>query len=424
MTELDKLCINTLRFLAVDAVQQANSGHPGMPMGAAPMAYVLWTRLLRHDPPNPAWPDRDRFVLSAGHGRALLYSLLHLIGYDLTLDELRQFRQWGSRTPGHPERGSRPASRRAPGRSGRGWNAVGMAIAEAWLAATFNRPVTIVDHSHLRARQRRRHDGGGGERGGVAGRHAAARAADRPLRRQPLTLSATTDHLHGGRRRPLRGVRLARPADRRQRPGRDRGGAAAARAVEDRPSLIVVHTHIGSGSPHEAGHVRSARRAARRGRGARDQGAWAGRRSRLPRARRGARVFVAAERGPRRGGLAATVNAYAARIRRGRRIRAPVVGRLPDGWEARCRCSRRDGEMATRDAGGKVLKALAGLVPNLVGGSADLNPSTFTAMKDSGDFETRAAVARTARRAGPAASGATQAATSTSACASTRWPPR
>ena len=101
--ELEQLAVNTIRFLAVDAVQKANSGHPGLPMGAAPMAYVLWTRYLKHDPPNPHWPDRDRFVLSAGHGSMLLYALLHLTGYDLSLDELKQFRQWGSRTPGHPE---------------------------------------------------------------------------------------------------------------------------------------------------------------------------------------------------------------------------------------------------------------------------------------------------------------------------------
>src|ERR1700728_3936535 len=103
--ELDQLCINTIRFLSVDAVQKADSGHPGLPLGAAPMAYVLWTRFLRHSPANPLWFDRDRFVLSAGHGSALLYSLLHLSGYDLSLDDLKAFRQWGSRTPGHPDRG-------------------------------------------------------------------------------------------------------------------------------------------------------------------------------------------------------------------------------------------------------------------------------------------------------------------------------
>src|SRR6266702_7531595 len=145
---LDELCINTTRFLAVDAVQKANSGHPGMPMGAAPMAYLLWTRFLRHNPVNPGWFDRDRFVLSAGHGSMLLYALLHLTGYDLPLAEIERFRQWGSKTPGHPERGHTPGVEVTTGPLGQGFaNAVGMAIAEAHLAARYNRPGhEIVDH--------------------------------------------------------------------------------------------------------------------------------------------------------------------------------------------------------------------------------------------------------------------------------------
>ena len=140
-TELDQLCINTMRFLSVDAVQKANSGHPGMPLGAAPMAYVLWTKRLKHDPRNPVWFDRDRFVLSAGHGSMLLYSLLHLTGYDLSLDDIKQFRQWGSKAPGHPERGHTPGVEVTTGPLGQGFaNAVGMAIAEAQLAARYNRP--------------------------------------------------------------------------------------------------------------------------------------------------------------------------------------------------------------------------------------------------------------------------------------------
>src|SRR6266511_659320 len=146
--QLDQLCINTMRFLSVDAVQKANSGHPGMPLGAAPMAYVLWTRLLKHNPRNPRWFDRDRFVLSAGHGSMLLYSLLHLTGYDLSLDDIQRFRQWGSRTPGHPENHLTPGVEATTGPLGQGIsNAVGMAIAEAHLAARFNRPgLKIVDH--------------------------------------------------------------------------------------------------------------------------------------------------------------------------------------------------------------------------------------------------------------------------------------
>ena len=136
----DQLCINTIRMLSIDAVQKADSGHPGMPMGAATMAYVLWTRHLRHNPKNPAWPDRDRFVLSAGHASMLLYSLLFLTGYDLTMQDIEQFRQWKSRTPGHPERGCTPGVEVTTGPLGQGFaNSVGLAIAERWLAATFNR---------------------------------------------------------------------------------------------------------------------------------------------------------------------------------------------------------------------------------------------------------------------------------------------
>lgn len=145
---LDELCINTIRFLSVDAVQQANSGHPGLPMGAAPMAYVLWTQFMNHSPKNPGWPDRDRFVLSAGHGSMLIYSLLHLCGYDLSLAELKNFRQWGSKTPGHPEYGDTPGVETTTGPLGQGFaTGVGMAIAERHLAANYNKPShTIVDH--------------------------------------------------------------------------------------------------------------------------------------------------------------------------------------------------------------------------------------------------------------------------------------
>ncbi len=147
-TELDQLCINTIRTLAMDGVQKAKSGHPGMPMGTADLAYVLWTRFLKHNPANPAWPDRDRFVLSAGHGSMLLYSLLHLTGYDLPLEELKNFRQWNSRTPGHPEYGLTPGIETTTGPLGQGFaNGVGMAIAESFLAATFNQPgFPIFDH--------------------------------------------------------------------------------------------------------------------------------------------------------------------------------------------------------------------------------------------------------------------------------------
>src|SRR6266576_274621 len=148
-TGLDQLCINTIRTLSLDAVQQAESGHPGLPLGAAPMAYVLWTQFMRHNPANPKWENRDRFLLSAGHGSMLLYSLLHLTGYDLALDELKRFRQWGSRTPGHPEYGLTPGVEITTGPLGQGFgNGVGMAIGAAHLAAKFNKPeFPLIDHN-------------------------------------------------------------------------------------------------------------------------------------------------------------------------------------------------------------------------------------------------------------------------------------
>ena len=146
--DIDKLCINTVRMLSLDMVQRANSGHPGMPLGAAPMAYVLWSRFLRFNPENPAWQDRDRFVLSAGHGSALLYSILHLTGYDISIDELKWFRQWGSLTPGHPENNIKYGIEATTGPLGQGFaNGVGMAMAERHMAAKFNRPGhEIVNH--------------------------------------------------------------------------------------------------------------------------------------------------------------------------------------------------------------------------------------------------------------------------------------
>src|SRR5689334_339424 len=147
-TDISTLSINTIRTLAMDAIQQANSGHPGLPMGCAPMGYTLWQRHLKHDPKAPTWFDRDRFVLSAGHGSMLLYSLLHLTGYDLSLDELKNFRQWNSKTPGHPEYGLTPGVETTTGPLGQGFgNAVGMAMAEQFLAARFNRPnLPLVDY--------------------------------------------------------------------------------------------------------------------------------------------------------------------------------------------------------------------------------------------------------------------------------------
>ena len=272
---LDDLCINTLRFLAVDAVQKANSGHPGLPLGAAPMAYVLWTRFLKHYPLNPGWLDRDRFVLSAGHGSMLLYSLLHLTGYDLSLEQIKQFRQWGSMTPGHPERGLTPGVETTTGPLGQGFgNGVGLAIAEAHLAARYNRTgFEIINHFTYGIVS----DGDLME--GVAS-EAASLAGHLQLGKliylyddNQVTLSAgTDDHVY---RRPgatLRGLWLAHPIDRRrQRSGGARAGALQ-RARRNQASVADPGAHASRlRLAKQAGHVQGARFAAGRRRSALDQ---------------------------------------------------------------------------------------------------------------------------------------------------------
>jgi transketolase len=393
--DLDQLCINTVRFLSVDAVQKANSGHPGMPLGAAPMAYALWTGLLKHNPRNPNWFDRDRFVLSAGHGSMLLYSLLHLTGYDLSLDEIKQFRQWGSKAPGHPERGHTPGVETTTGPLGQGFaNAVGMAIAEAQMAARYNRPgFEIIDHATYAILS----DGDLME--GVAS-EAASLAGHLRLGKLTclyddnyVTLSANTDITFSEDRAgrfEAYGWQTISVAD-----GNDLAAIAAAlqsaRAETTRPSLILVRTHLGYGSPHKQdtfeahgsplggdevrltketlgwpveppflipepalAHFRAAV-----SRGAHDEAAWNDR-------------------------LAAFAKAFPDLAKE---LDRSLRGELPPGWDADIPIFPPDAKgMATRVAASKVLNAVAPRLPALTGGSADLDPSTFTDMKGFGDF--------------------------------------
>ena len=392
----DEVCINTIRALSIDAVQKANSGHPGMPMGAATMAYILWTRHLRHNPRNPAWPDRDRFVLSAGHASMLLYSLLFLTGYDLTMEDLEQFRQWNSRTPGHPERGSTPGVEVTTGPLGQGFgNSVGMAIAERWLAATFNRPDAdnIVDHyTYVLASDGDLMEGVAAEAASLAGTLRLGRLIvlyDANL----ITLSATTDVTFTedvGARFEAYGWHVQRIDG--QDPTAVDAALTIARSVEDRPSLIVARTHIGYGSPHKqdtwhahgeplgAEEVRLTKRALgwpedrtfyvpdealRHFRQAVDRGAE-------QEARWRHRVDAYNANHPDMAGQFAHM----------------LAGGLPDDWETTLPVFTPDsGDMATRDAGGLAMNALAAVLPNLVGGSADLDPSTRTVLNGCGDFE-------------------------------------
>jgi transketolase len=391
----DQLCINTIRMLSIDAVQKANSGHPGMPMGAATMAYVLWTRHLHHNPRNPAWPDRDRFVLSAGHASMLLYSLLFLCGYDLTMDDIEQFRQWQSRTPGHPERGCTPGVEVTTGPLGQGFaNSVGLAIAERWLAATFNRQADdVVDHcTYVLASDGDLMEGVASEAASLAGTLQLGRLIvlyDANL----ITLSATTNVTFTedvGARFEAYGWHVQRID------GQDVAAVDAALAVarteEDRPSLIVAHTHIGYGSPHkqDTWHAHGEPLGVEEVRLTKRALGWPEDRTfYVPDA--ALRTFrESVERGAEReAAWRRRVDAYGvAHPDMADPLARALAGELPDGWATHLPIfTPADGEMATRDAGGKVLNALATVVGNLVGGSADLDPSTRTALKGCGDFE-------------------------------------
>jgi len=394
-TKLDELCINTIRFLAVDAVEKANSGHPGMPMGSAAKTYALWNRFLRFNPKDPQWPNRDRYVLSAGHGSMLLYALLHLTGYDLSLDEIKRFRQWGSATPGHPEHTLTPGVEATTGPLGQGIsNAVGMAIAEQALAARFNRPGhTIVDHfTYVDASDGDLMEGVASEAASLAGH----------LKLGKLIVMYDDNHIS------IEGdTRIAFTEDRAARfaaydwhvqevyQGNDVKAVAAAldqaRKETRRPSFIRVRTHIGFGSPHkqDTGEVHGSplgeeevkltkenlgwpleptflipdealehmRKAVERGRAWQDE--WE-------------RAFEAYERD------------FPELADEFKRVHE---GKPPEQWDAEIPVFRPgDGPVATRKASGAVIKAIASRLPELMGGSADLAPSTNTIMDKEGHF--------------------------------------
>src|SRR5437016_2504989 len=246
---LDQLCINTIRFLSVDAVQKANSGHPGLPMGSAPMAYVLWTRYLKHNPSDPKWPDRDRFVLSGGHGSMLLYSLLHLTGYGLSLDDIKSFRQWGSKTPGHPEYGCAPGVETTTGPLGQGFaTAIGMAIAEANLAARYG---DITDHfTYVLASDGDMMEGVASEAASLAGhlnlRKLVVLYDSNDVCLAGKTMLSYTEDVN--KRFDAYGWHTQLVKD-----GNDTDVIDAAireAQADNRPSLITVKTVIGFGSPH------------------------------------------------------------------------------------------------------------------------------------------------------------------------------
>ena len=393
---LDTLCINTLRFLAVDAVQKANSGHPGLPLGAAAMAYVLWTRFLKHHPANPRWPDRDRFVLSAGHGSMLLYSLLHLSGYALPLGQIEQFRQWQSIAPGHPERGVTPGVEVTTGPLGQGFgNAVGMAMAEAHLAARYNRPgFPIIDHcTYALVSDGDLMEGVAAEAASLAG-HLRLGKLICLYDNNHVTLSAGTDITfteERARRFDAYGWHTQSVEDGNDLAAIDRA-LRAARDEAARPSLILVRTHLGYGSPHKQDtfEAHGSPLGAEEVRATKENLGWPTQPAFYIPEQAREHFRRALERGARleadwNGRLAAYAKAFPESARE---LQQALRAELPAGWDAEIPIFPVDAKgIATRVAGGKVMNAIARRLPVLIGGSADLDPSTHTALLGMGDFE-------------------------------------
>jgi len=394
-SSLEERAINTIRFLSADAVQKANSGHPGLPMGGAAMAYTVWTRYLRHNPTNPAWPDRDRFILSGGHGSMLLYSLLHLTGYDLPLEQLKQFRQWGSLTPGHPEYGLTAGVEATTGPLGQGFaNGVGMAIAEAHLEAEFNKPTnSIVDHFiYAIVTDGDLMEGVASEAASLAGTLKLGRLIylydDNHISIDGSTNLAFTEDR--GKRFEAYGWHVQHVADGNDVKAIDR---AIRRAKKDpRPSIIMCRTHIGFGLPtrQDTNKAHGEPPGVEELRGAKQKLGWPLEpdfyipddvikfyRKAVPAGKRLENAWKSRLEDYRR-----EFPAEAAEFER------RMSGGLPAGWDADLPQFPADPKgIGTRVASGKVINALAGKLPELMGGSADLTPSNNTWIDSSHNFD-------------------------------------
>jgi transketolase len=393
---LDQLCINTIRMLSVDAVEKAKSGHPGAPMGMAPSAYVLWTRFLKHNPRNPSWPDRDRFVLSAGHGSMLLYSMLHLTGYDLSLEQIQQFRQWDSRTPGHPERGLTPGVETTTGPLGQGFgNGVGMAIAEAHLAARYNRPgFAIVDHfTYGIISDGDLMEGVAAEAASLAG-HLKLGKLVYLYDNNHISLAAATDLTFTedcAKRFEAYGWHTQTVEDGNDLEAID-GALSAARSETSRPSLVLVRTHIGYGSPgkQDTFEAHGSPLGAEEVKRTKQKLGWPAEPPFLVSQEALARFRESVGRGEKaEAEWNQRFSAYTQKFPElAREFEETMRGKLPKGWDEGIPDFPPDPKgLATRAASGKVLNALAPKLPTLIGGSADLNPSTFTVLQNLGDFE-------------------------------------
>jgi len=393
---LDTLCINTIRTLSIDAVQKANSGHPGLPLGAAPMAYVLWQRFLKHNPHNPHWADRDRFVLSAGHGSMLLYSLLHLTGYDLTLDDIKAFRQWGSRTPGHPEYGLTPGVEATTGPLGQGTaNSVGMAIAERFLANRFNRDGhEIVNHrTFCLVGDGDMMEGISSEAGSLAGHLKLGKLVylyddNKVSLDGPTSQSFTEDVLT---RYAAYGWKTLRVEDGNTDIDGIQRAIAEAVSQTEKPTIIAVRTTIGYGSPHKAGtsaahgsplgveEVALTKKAL--------GWEWTEAFYEPPEAVKHFRTAV--DRGEKAESewqkrFDAWAKAYPDLAEEWRLAQS---GELPAGWDTDLPQWKAGESLATRVAGGKSINAIAKHVPWLLGGDADLSESTKTTIEGAGSFD-------------------------------------
>lgn len=394
--EIDQKSLNTIRFLSVDAVQKADSGHPGLPMDAAPMGYVLWTRFLKHNPSNPDWFNRDRFVLSAGHGSMLLYSLLYLTGYDLSLEEIKKFRQWGSKTPGHPEHLDTPGVEVTTGPLGQGFgNSVGIAIAEASLAARYNRPGhEIIDHyTYALASDGDLMEGISSEAASLAGH----------LKLGKLIVFYDNNHVS-----LAAGTNITFTEDRAKRfeafgwhtitlpDGNDmqaiEKALEEARQEKDRPSLILVRTHLGYGSPnkqdtYEAHGSPLGEEEVKR---TKENLGWPLEPPFYVPDEVLANFRVALDRGKKaEEEWNQKFEAYQQKFpQQAEELLRAIKGELLSNWDEKIPTfTPEDGPMATRVASGKTMNVIAERLPNLIGGSADLNPSTHTTLKGYGDFE-------------------------------------
>ncbi len=408
MSEVDKpleqLSINTIRTLAMDAVQRANSGHPGLPMGAAPLAYVLWQRHLRHNPADPLWPDRDRFVLSAGHGSMLLYVLLHLTGYPISMDDLKSFRQWGSRTPGHPEVLPRCGIEATTGPLGQGTgNAVGMAIAERALAYRFNRPGhPIVDHrTYALVSDGDLMEGVSGEASSLAGHLKLGKLiylydCNHVSLDGPTSLAFSTEDV--GARYEAYGWQVLHVEDGNTDTAAIDAALSQAEAETVRPSLIVINTTIGYGSPHKQGT--SAAHGSPLGADevqlAKETLGWDPEKSFYIPDQVLAHFRSAIERGTR--AQADWQRRFEAYAREHPELATAwqqmMRDELPQGWDAELPSFAPGESLATREAGGKAVNAIAHRVPTLIGGDADLSVSTSTALKDAGSFDGQSGAGR------------------------------